>query len=140
MSTEIVEIGAQDHRLWALAVAVFRGVEHEQHREFLDDPATVAFVARDQERIVGWAWGYRQIRADGDSMLLLYEIEVEEDERGEGIGRSLVEAFLALGRREGHRKMWLLTDEDNPAAMSIYEATGGRRSDKRDVSYWWPLS
>lgn len=133
-------MGAQDHRLWALAVAVFRGVEHEQHREFLDDPATVAFVARDPEGIVGWAWGYRQVRADGDSMLFLYEIEVEEDERGKGIGRSLVEAFLALGRREGHRKMWLLTDEDNPAAMSIYEATGGQRSDKRDVSYWWPLS
>lgn len=73
-------------------------------------------------------------------MLLLYEIEVVGDEQGRGIGRSLVKAFMDLGRREGHRKMWLLTDEDNAAATSIYEATDGQRSDKRDVSYWWPLS
>lgn len=73
-------------------------------------------------------------------MLLLYEIEVGEAKRGEGIGRSLVEAFLELGRREGHRKMWLLTDEDNAAATSSYEVAGGQRSHKRDVSYWWPLS
>lgn len=52
----------------------------------------------------------------------------------------LVEAFLELGRREGHRKMWLLTDDDNAAAKSVYEETGGHRSEKRDVSYWWALS
>lgn len=52
MSVEIVEMGAPDHRLWALAGAVFRGVKHEQHRVFPDDPTTVAFVARYGERIV----------------------------------------------------------------------------------------
>lgn len=140
MPVEIVEVGPAEHRLWAEAVALFRGVQHDQHVRFLSDSATVAFVARDAERVVGWAWGSRLLRADGDSMLLLYEIEVIETERGKGIGRSLVEAFLELGRREGHQKMWLLTDENNPAARSVYEATGGQPSDQSDVSYWWPLA
>lgn len=33
-----------------------------------------------------------------------------------------------------------LTDEDNAAAKSVYEVTGGQPSDKGDVSYWWQLS
>lgn len=140
MSVQIVEVGLAEHRLWAEAVALFRGVRHDQHIRFLSDSATVAFVARDDDRVVGWAWGHRLLRADGDSMLLLYEIEVIGDERGKGIGRSLVEAFLELGRRERHQKMWLLTDEDNSAARSVYEATGGRRSNQHDISYWWPLA
>lgn len=139
MSVEIIEVGAADHGLWATAVSTFRGVHHDRHDRFLDDPATVALVAHDGDRVVGWAWGYRQLRADGDSMLLLYETEVVEGEQGRGIGRSLVEAFLEVGRREEHRKVWLVTDEDNSAAKSIYEASGGRRSDRHDVCYWWSL-
>lgn len=35
--------------------------------------------------------------------------------------------------------MWLVTGEDNAAAKALYEATGGSRSSKDDVGYWWQL-
>lgn len=106
---------------------------------FLPDPTTVAVVARSGNRVLGWAWGYRQIRPDGDTMLLLYELDVVDEERRKGIGTSLVEAFLELGQREGHRKMWVLTEVDNEAAIALYEATGGERAQGGRVSYQWAL-
>ncbi len=139
MSVDVVEIGPEDHRIWAAAVALFRGVQHDRHHQFLSDPATVAFVARDGESVVGWAWGLRQPRADGDSMLLLYEMEVVESERRKGIGRDLVDALLDLGRSEGHRKVWLFTEADNNEAVSLYEETGGHRSARGHVLYSWEL-
>ncbi len=137
MPVDIVEIGPGDDRIWAEAVALFRGVHHEQHHQFLSDPTTLAVVARDGDKIAGWAWGYRMLRADGDSMLLLYEIEVVESERRRGVGRALVEAFLDIGRREGHTKMWLLTDVANEEARALYEAAGGSRSKLAHDLYSW---
>lgn len=137
MTYEVVEIGPAEHRLWAETVAMFRGVQHDRHDRFVSDPATIAIVARDREKIAGWAWGYRLLRADGDSMLLLYEIEVVESERRKGVGRALLDAFLDIGRREGHGKMWLLTDVANEEARALYEAAGGGRSKMVHDLYSW---
>jgi ribosomal protein S18 acetylase RimI-like enzyme len=137
MPHELLEVGVADEVLWATAVGMFRGVAHSQHHEFLADPATVAFLARSGDEVVGWAWGYRQLRADGNRMLLLYEIEVAEEHRRRGVGRSLLDGFLGVARREGHRKMWLITGEDNDPAKALYESTGGERSAKDDLGYWW---
>ncbi len=41
--------------------------------------------------------------------------------------------------REGHRTMWLFTDEDNDAATALYEATGGQHSPHTDAGYRWLL-
>lgn len=133
MPVDVIELGPGDHRLWAAAVDLFRGVQHDLHHQFLSDPATIAVVARDGDKIAGWAWGYRMLRADGDSMLLLYEIEVVESERRRGVGRALVEAFLGIGRQEGHKKMWLLANE---GARALYESVGGQRSEDNDLYSW----
>jgi hypothetical protein len=49
------------------------------------------------------------------------------------------DAFLDLAIREGHRKMWLFTDEDNHAAKALYKAAGGQPSAHDDAGYWWQL-
>lgn len=69
----------------------------------------------------------------------LYEIAVDERFRERGVGRALVTAFRELAVAEGHRRMWLFTDEDNVAAKALYEATGGQPSAHDDVGYWWQL-
>lgn len=137
MSVEIVEVGSDDHELWASAVDRFKGEGRVGDDGFLSDPTTVALVARAGTRVAGWAWGYRQIRPDGDTMLLLYELDVVTEERRKGIGTSLVEAFLELGQRGGHRRMWVLTEIDNEAATALYEATGGECVQSGQVSYQW---
>lgn len=139
MTAEIVEVGQDNPELWSSAVNQFKGGHYVEDDGFLSDPTTVALVAHTGDRLAGWAWGYRQIRPDGHTMLLLYELDVVAEEQRKGIGASLVEAFLELGQREGHRRMWVLTEIDNEAAIALYEATGGERVQGGKVSYQWEL-
>jgi GNAT superfamily N-acetyltransferase len=63
--------------------------------------------------VAGWVWGCRQSHVCGYSQVRLYEIGVAEPARRRGIGRALLTAFREHAIREGHRRMWLFTDEDN---------------------------
>lgn len=130
----------EDHELIDAAVRRFRDVEVQDHAPFLEDPATIAFVAMDGGEVIGWVWGFRQRHACGYSQVQLYEIGVAEAARRHGVGRALLEAFRDLAIQEGHRKMWLFTDEGNQAAKALYEATGGQPSPHDDAGYWWQLN
>ncbi len=105
----------------------------------MEDPATIAFVALESREVIGWVWGMRQRHAGGYSQVQLYEIGVVERLRKRGVGRALLTAFRDLAVAEGHRRMWLFTDEDNAAAKALYEATGGEPSLHDDAGYWWQL-
>jgi ribosomal protein S18 acetylase RimI-like enzyme len=133
-------LSSEDHRIFDTAVKTFRRVEVVDHGPFLRDPASIAFVATADDQLLGWAWGTRQRHAAGYSQVQLYEIEVVETERRHGVGRSLLTAFLHLARREGHRKMWLFTDEHNTAAQALYRSAGGEPSPHEDAAFWWQLS
>lgn len=136
---EIHELGSDDGDLLREAVRRFRRVELDETESFLSDPATVALaMVRDRE-VVGWVWGNRQRHAAGYSQVQLYEIEVAPEHRGRGIGRALLTRFRDLAMSEGHRKMWLFTDEGNVPAKALYRSTGGSASPHEDVTFWWQL-
>jgi len=46
------------------------------------------------------------------------------EQRGQGLGRALMEAAIDLARREGAAHMYLGTSEDDVAARSLYESLG----------------
>jgi ribosomal protein S18 acetylase RimI-like enzyme len=54
----------------------------------------------------------------------LEELYVVADRRGQGIGRALMEAAIALARERGARDMHLGTAEDDLAARALYESLG----------------
>lgn len=54
----------------------------------------------------------------------LAELYVVPDRRGQGLGRALMEAAIALARREGADYMDLGTSEDDVAARALYESLG----------------
>ncbi len=68
--------------------------------------------------------------------MFLYELGVDEGFRGRGIGRSLVEALTALAWERDCYGMWVLTDEENAAAMATYRGAGGRR-EPESVMFMW---
>ena len=130
---------ADDYGLLDAAVREFRGIVVADHEPFLRDPASIVFVALERDALVGWVWGLRQRHVGGYSQVQLYEIGVVASMRRRGVGRALVTAFRDLAIEEGHRRMWLFTDEDNRPAKALYEATGGQPSAHDDAGYWWQL-
>jgi ribosomal protein S18 acetylase RimI-like enzyme len=70
------------------------------------------------------------------------ELYVVPSRRGQGHGRALMEAAIALARREGADHIDLGTGEDDVAARSLYESLGlSNREGKPDgpLNYFYEL-
>ena len=102
---------------------------------FLSDPRCHAFVAVDDGRPIGFAYGNEMLRPEGFWVVVLQRLEVIEPARASGVGRELLDAFVAFARSKDHRAMWLSTDAGPDAARRIYPSAGGERSDAG--TYWW---
>lgn len=132
---DIRELGRGDEELLRDALRTFKDADAAAPDLFLEDPRTHAFVALDGDDVIGWCFGYELFRPEGRWMMLLYQIDVVEERRREGVGRELLDRFVALARSKGHQKMWLLTDAGNEAARRLYEGAGGDPTDR--LGYWW---
>ncbi|MFC4145665.1 GNAT family N-acetyltransferase [Micromonospora mangrovi] len=107
---------------------------------FLGSPGALAFVASEDEEVVGWCWGYHLIRPDASSMLYLHRLEVTPEHRRRGLGGSLLRAFMSAGAQAGASRMFLTTGEANAPARALYESLGGGPSAQgATVSYWFQL-
>ncbi len=132
---EIHELKSGDEGLLALAVRTFRDLDAVAPDLFLDDPRTHAFVALDGDGVIGWCYGYELLRPEGRWMMFMQQIDVIPERRREGVGRVLLDTFVALARSKGHQKMWLYTDAGNEAARRLYEGAGGDPTEK--LGFWW---
>jgi ribosomal protein S18 acetylase RimI-like enzyme len=54
----------------------------------------------------------------------LQELYVAPAQRGQGLGRALLEASIQAAREEGAAHMELVTGEDDAAARALYESAG----------------
>jgi ribosomal protein S18 acetylase RimI-like enzyme len=72
--------------------------------------------------------------------MFLYELGVDPDARNRGVGRSLVAALADVARDRGCYGMWVLTDDENPAALRAYAAAGGVREHPDNVLLSWTFS
>ena len=121
--------------------------------ELFDGPptaeATALFLSRDGhhllmafdgDRAVGFVSGVETTHPDKGTEMFLYELAVAEDARSRGVGRSLVAALADVAQERGCYGMWVLTDDDNPAAVRAYEAAGGRQEPLTRLIAWeWPV-
>lgn len=102
--------------------------------KLLQEETTFVIAAIDDEEPVGFLIAYLLTRlAENRPMMLFYEIEVAESHRRKGIARQMIEKLQEMCRENSVLKMWVLTEESNPAAMRLYEATGGVRADDGDT-------
>ncbi len=94
--------------------------------ELLRDERTFFLVAFDGEQAVGFVLAHELPRRHGDpSNLLVYEVDVAESHRRRGIGRALLDELASVARKRGIVEGWVLTDEDNEPAMTLYRSAGG---------------
>lgn len=91
----------------------------------LADERTVFFVAFDGDEPVGFAFGYLLPRRHGKPTgMFVYELEVDERYRRQGIATRLMRALIATAP-----EAYVFTEPDNDAANALYAALGGTRVD-----------
>ena len=72
---------------------------------------------------VGMGWIELRQRASGVSAWI-YDISLDADHRGQGLGRGLLDALHAAARDLGATSMALNVFGDNTAAIRLYETSG----------------
>jgi ribosomal protein S18 acetylase RimI-like enzyme len=106
-------------------------------RRFLADEANVLLISYVDGNPAGFVSGTELLHPDKPAPeLFLNELGVDEAYRGRGIGRALVAELWRVAQELGCRGMWVLTDDDNPAANKVYRAAGGTRA-REEVMYQW---
>jgi aminoglycoside 3-N-acetyltransferase I len=110
---------------------VVRALAEEEPRVgLLSDEATIFLAAFQGDEPIGFVFGYELPRRHGvPSMLFIYEIEVEEAYRRQGIATRLMTELEQIARARGIGEAFVLTEPDNEAANVLYESLGGERSD-----------
>lgn len=116
------------HRLSHVAEDVFDdALRPEMVAEFLKDPRHHVVVATDGDTVIGFASAVHYVHPDKAPELWVNEIGVAPVFQRRGIASSMLAVLLDHGRQLGCVSAWVLTEDDNVAALTLYERTGGRR-------------
>jgi aminoglycoside 3-N-acetyltransferase I len=101
--------------------------EDEPQTALLADEHTIFVAAFDREVPVGFAFGYLLPRRHRTPwMLFVYELDVDEAYRRQGIATRLMQELFA---HAGGVEAFVLTEPDNEAANATYAKVGGERSE-----------
>lgn len=103
---------------------------------FLADERHHLLIAYVDDIPAGMVTGVEMTHPDKGTEMFLYELGVDESFRGRGVGRALVSALADLAHERDCYGMWVITDEDNGAALATYKRAGGIPEDKQVVLVW----
>lgn len=105
-------------------------------RRFLADPGHHVLVAYEEGTPAGFVTGIEMTHPDKGTEMFVYELGVDHRFRNRGIGKALVVAITDLARTSGCYGMWVLTDDDNTAAIRTYAAAGGTDHQQQMMVSW----
>jgi GNAT superfamily N-acetyltransferase len=86
--------------------------------------------ARHEGRLLGYAclyWHFSSLEAV--ESVLMNDLYVVEEARGQGVGRALIEASTEVARERGAAFVEWSTAPDNQTAQRLYDSTGAQRSE-----------
>lgn len=96
----------------------------------LQEEGSIFLIAEDENSVVGYA----RVRKGGEPEGLneSNQIEIEriysrKEYFGKSVGKTLMEACLAIAKSDGHKVAWLGVWEHNPRAISFYEKWGFKK-------------
>ena len=92
---------------------------------FLEEKNAYGYVAKEDNTIVGFAYGYVLVRPDGLKDFYLHAIDIMEKYQNKGYGTELMKYINAHSKNIGCRKMFLITNKSNTSACRCYENAGG---------------
>ena len=100
-------------------------------RRFLEpsDRGLLLAARGEDGALLGYAclyWHHTSLNAA--EAVLMNDLYVAAGARGEGVGRALIEASVAVARERGARHLQWATAPDNDRAQRLYDSTGATRS------------
>ena len=110
-------------------------IDEERNRAFFS-----RFLAPSEDGVLLGAWhhgemvGYTCLYWSFTSLVpaetvLLNDLFVDPDARGEGVGRALIEASAAVGRERRAQRLEWMTQTTNKTAQRLYDKTGAERNE-----------
>lgn len=127
-----------DAVLRRVAEGVFdNAIEPALVAEFLADPRHHIAVAVEDGTVVGFASGVHYVHPDKKPQLFVNEVGVAPSRQKQGVGKQVLAALLAEGKRLGCVEAWVGTEPDNKAARALYVALEGSDALGAFVGYEW---
>lgn len=105
-------------------------------RRFLDQPGHHLLIAYEDDAPVGFVTGVELTHPDKGTEMFLFELGVAERYRRRGTAKALVAELTRLAEAAGCYGMWVLTDDENHAALATYRAAGGTREPDAVMISW----
>ena len=102
---------------------------------FLEDDNAYGFIAKDNNKVVGFAYGYNLTRPDGKTMFYLHSIGMLPNYQNNGYGSKLLSYIKEYSKNLGCKEMFVITDKGNPRACHVYEKLGGINDYEDEVVY-----
>lgn len=98
----------------------------EFYEKFIDNEDKTIFVARDNDMILGYVYGFVQDNGSlyNKKVAQLDALFVKEQYRGKGIAKSLMEEFINWAEEKRVAYIELSVCKDNTKAINLYENEG----------------
>ena len=123
--------------LYAIEERCFRPPERfgrRYMRELVNSTEAAAWIAEENGRMAGFAiveWA----RQAGGTVAYLQTIEVDPEMRGRGVARELLKRGEDAAKGAGAGLIWLNVDEQNEAAIRLYQSSGYLCRGRQDGYY-----
>ena len=95
-------------------------------KKFYEDKNTISFIAKENNKIVGFAYGYDIIHPNNKHAYFIYSIGMLPNYQNKGYGTKLLSFIKEYISSHGFFEMFVLTDKGNPRACHVYEKLGGK--------------
>lgn len=115
-------------------------VSTDYMRKFLTDPANFLVTVEVDHVIAGFILAHRidSMKQEAEAMFI-YEIEVLERYRRQGVGSALINHIRAIANQRQMFEMFVFTNHSNKEAVAFYRATGGQIEEGDELMFVYPL-
>jgi ribosomal protein S18 acetylase RimI-like enzyme len=96
----------------------------------LQEEGSIFLIAEDGNSVVGYARVRKSEKPDGlneSNQIEIERIYSRKEYLGKAVGKTLMEACLAIAKTGNHKVAWLGVWEHNPRAISFYEKWGFKK-------------
>lgn len=109
--------------------------EIEDLRNFIKNKSNLGFVAKDNNKIIAFSFGYILTHPNGEKVFYFDAIDVMKDYQGKGIGTGLMNYTKDYVKNIGCSEMFLVTNKSNISACKCYERSGAISEATDDIVY-----